>query len=55
MYVTVGIRGMCMYSGIYELQSKLLVSPSVTIIVPKIIPHITIFKEFRLWLIWGEV
>ena len=41
------------YSRIYELQSKLLVSPFVTIVVPKIIPHITIFKELKLWLIRG--
>ena len=37
----------------YELQPKLLVSPSTTpIVVPYIIPYITPFiKEFRLWLI----
>ena len=38
---------------IYEIYSKLLVSPLITpIVVPYIIPYNTPFKEFRLWLIW---
>ena len=38
--------------GLYELQSKLLVSPLITpIVVPCIGPYITPSKDCRLWLI----
>ena len=37
----------------YEPESKLLVSPSITpIMLPYMIPYITPSKEFRIWLIW---